>query len=194
MIYLDDNLAAYSEDDLKSMLCDISEERVEKISRLHGFGEKLRSALAYLILKEGLKLEYGSRFDKMPLWEYGPYGKPRLAGHPDIHFNLSHCEKAVACVISSDPVGIDVETIGPFDEELARYISSQREFEVIMMSPDPALAFTTLWTKKESYCKLTGHGLDSRESIIGILNSGRAIFNTQINTHARYVMTVCCLR
>ena len=191
MIYIDHNLGAYSEKDLQDMLPELSEERIEKISRLACFEDRLRSAVAFLLLKRGLQIEYGNRFNKIPRWDYGSFGKPYLADYPEIHFNLSHCEKVVVCAISSTPIGIDVETIKIFDEDLARYITSDQEFDDIMKAPDPALAFTILWTKKESFCKLTGKGLDSRESIIGIIDSCKARFQTQVNIHSGYVMSTC---
>ncbi len=38
-------------------------------------------------------------------------GKPRLSGHPSIHFNLSHSGPWVLCAVHGGPVGIDVEEV-----------------------------------------------------------------------------------
>lgn len=46
-------------------------------------------------------------------FEYGPAGKPRLAGPPDVpRFNLSHCEDAALVAVSPDvDVGVDLERV-----------------------------------------------------------------------------------
>lgn len=45
-------------------------------------------------------------------FETGAYGKPKLSGAAAQHFNLSHCDGAVACAVSHDTeVGVDVERL-----------------------------------------------------------------------------------
>ena len=77
-----------------------------------------------------------------------------------LHFNLSHCKKAVACVLSERPVGVDVETIGRYSESLARHVLSPDEFDLVSSSPTPQIPFIRLWTQKEAIVKLTGRGID----------------------------------
>ncbi len=77
-----------------------------------------------------------------------------------LHFNLSHCKKAVACVLSEQPVGVDVETIGRYSESLARHVLSPDEFDLVSSSPTPQIPFIRLWTQKEAIVKLTGRGID----------------------------------
>lgn len=145
--------------------------------------------LARDLLLRGLQEGFGIK--EMPEWGYGEFGKPFFKDYPNIHFNLSHCVRAVSCYISDRPAGIDVETVMEYDDDLARYISSPLEYEGIIRSERPDIAFTSLWTKKESYCKLTGIGLTDREAIRNILTGNDCDFKTIINEAKGYVLTSC---
>ena len=86
---------------------------------------------------------------------------PSLTSHlSPLHFNLSHCKQAIACVLSERPVGVDVESIGRYSESLARHVLSPEEFALVSSAPDPQIPFTRLWTQKEAVVKLTGRGID----------------------------------
>ena len=41
-------------------------------------------------------------------------GKPFLSAHPEIHFNITHCDGLAACAFHSHPIGIDAELPGYF--------------------------------------------------------------------------------
>lgn len=159
------------------------EELKEEIS------QKEQSIIGRKLLLRGLKLEYG--IEELPEISFEEYGKPYFLNYPKIHFNISHCDKAVTCILSKRPVGIDVESIKPFDKELAEYISTDHELASILESPDPSIAFTVIWTKKESYCKLTGRGLDTRKEIQEILFNNPTVFHSSINEAGGYVVTSC---
>lgn len=90
---------------------------------------------------------------------YGTYGKPYLLHHPHIHFNVSHSGTMAVCVVSSVPVGIDVEERHPYDDGVARLCFVDEELAWIRQQDDASHAFTRLWTRKESYLKLLGCGL-----------------------------------
>ena len=151
--------------------------------------QKEQSKIGRRLLLRGLQIEYGLSI--LPEISFGKYGKPYFKDYPDIHFNISHCDKGVACIISDHPVGIDIECINPFDKELAEYISSPEELVTILKNSCPPIAFTILWTKKESFCKLTGYGLDNRKSIQEILINNPSYFQTIINEAGGYVLTSC---
>ena len=152
--------------------------------------DRFTCAEAYLLLKQGLRELYGIEGDVE--FAYGPAGKPSLAGFPGIHFSLSHCRTAVACVISDREVGIDVEEI-QYDEGLAAAVLNSAELEQVRLSDDPALAFTSLWTRKESLLKLDGEGL--RNDLRHVLDcSGDAIFETVGMPEGAAVLVSVCSR
>ena len=76
------------------------------------------------------------------------------------HFNMSHCKKAVACVVADAEVGVDIERLGRFSEAMARPVLNDEEYAEVMAADDPDAVFTDYWTKKEAIVKLTGRGID----------------------------------
>ena len=145
--------------------------------------------LARKLLSNGLLTKYG--ISKMPHWDYGAQGKPFFKDYPDIHFNISHCKKAVVCALSVEPIGIDVECIEEYDDDLAKYIASPEEYQSITGNSNKGLAFAVLWTQKESYLKLSGEGLIDRKKIQSILIENNCNFHTVINESKGYVVTTC---
>ena len=116
------------------------------------------SLAAYLLLMEALGKEYG--ITEPPVFDFGPHGKPFLRDYPYIHFNLSHCPGAALCVVADNPVGCDIEAVpSALDMDVCRHVCSTEELAAVLAAPNPAVAFTRLWTQKEAYLKFTGEGL-----------------------------------
>ncbi len=98
-------------------------------------------------------------------FEYGPYGKPALAGEPrGLRFNVSHSgDLALVAVTRGQEIGIDVEAVRPerADEQLARRFFSPREVAALLALPEAerGAAFFACWTRKEAYIKARGDGL-----------------------------------
>ena len=155
-IYLNDDIEHF---DWQAALPLLSEQRREQCLKFrHELGRQTCAA-AYLLLCEALRKEYG--ITEKPVFEYGEHGKPAISGHPDIHFNMSHCREAVICVVSDQPVGVDIESIHRYSESLARYVMSDKEMEQILHAENPALVFTQLWTRKEAAVKRSGYGISN---------------------------------
>lgn len=129
-------------------------------------------AVAYMLLVYALKNE--GVFNALPEFGYRADGKPFLSNYPDICFSISHCRDVAACIISDVEVGVDVERVNEYDDELARAVCNDDEYRWIAGSPDSdirARTFTGLWTRKESVAKWRGTGLacDPREILRGEL-------------------------
>ena len=132
--------------DLEAALKEISEQRREQALKFKfELGQRL-CVLAYQLLKQGLREEYG--ITENPFFEYNEHGKPSIVGHPEICFNLSHCKEAVVCAVSDKPVGIDVESIREYRDSLVHYTMNDEEIQEIESSEHPASAFIRLWTMK----------------------------------------------
>ena len=141
-------------------------------------------AEVWLLLQEGLH----DRFGLTDTLEFvlSPAGKPSLARHPEIHFNLSHCAAACACIISANgEVGIDVECLQSFNEALARRVLNETELAAVRQDSDPDAAFTAWWTRKESVIKLRGSGLT--DDLPQLLPAPGVILETEM--HGRYVLS-----
>ena len=182
-LYINDNPLAI---DLESALAKMTEQRRTKVLAFkHEQGRKL-SAAAYMLLCKAIKEEYG--IDEPPVFEYSEHGKPSIVGHPEIYFNLSHCRSVAACVVSSRPVGIDVEEVREYKDSLARYVLNDEEYAMVSASSQPALEFIRLWTMKESYLKLTGDGI-TRDLKTVLADSASCHFDTKYLLSS--VLTVC---
>lgn len=146
----------------------LPEHRKSKVDFYRFEKDKKLSAGAYLLLNTLLREENITN----PTFETGKYGKAYISSHEDIHFNLSHSRKMVACAISDMEVGVDVEYIdGEIDLDIAKHYFFNSEYESIMKSHNPSNEFFRYWVLKESYMKYTGLGfnleLDQFEILIG---------------------------
>lgn len=118
-------------------------------------GKKMVSQLLLKYYRIDLSLE------KNPIRKTS-MGKPYLINHPDIHFNISHSEQVVACVVAEEPVGLDVQFCNVKNiQKLAKKVLSIEEMEQWEKSECAEKVFLEFWTKKESYLKFTGDGIRS---------------------------------
>ena len=145
----------------------LPQHRREKASRFRFDKDRKLSCGAYLLLKKLLDEEGITD----PAFKLAKYGKACISNHENIHFNLSHSNKLVACAISDREVGVDVEYIDSgIDLNIARNYFFNTEYDGIIKSPNPSDEFFKYWVLKESYMKYTGLGfnldLDSFEIIM----------------------------
>lgn len=156
-VYLFDQMEEFSDELFKRSLMLLPDERQQKATAYRQKLDQKLSVLGYVLLNYGLKNEYG--ISEKLRFCYSAKGKPYLSDYPQIHFNLSHCKNGVICAIHTSDVGVDIETVAAYDGQLAEYVSNEQELKLINKSDNKALAFTKIWTKKESLMKKTGAGL-----------------------------------
>ena len=181
--YIDDDIYGF---DLNEALAAVSPQRCEYALRYRQERDQRLCLAVYRLLQQALLLEYG--IEDLPVFIHNDNGKPMLQGHPDIHFSMSHCHEAVAVAVSDRPVGIDIETTAHYSTEVARRVMSDDEMRQIEASARPEVAFTRLWTMKESLFKLTGD--DNGGDIAHLLaNTIKYRFDTTV--HPRYIYTTC---
>ncbi len=174
--------------DIGAAMKAVGPERSAYALRYRQEKDRRLSLAAALLLQQGLREVFG--IPSLPPLCHTERGKPFIAGRPDVHFSLSHCAKLVACVVSRHPVGIDVESIAPYDGELVAVTMNADEQRRIALSARPDSAFTRLWTMKESLLKLTGEGL--RDDMRGVLDEADAYsFSCQEHSEEGYVLTIC---
>ena len=171
--------------DLQAALEEISEQRREQALKFkYEQGQRL-CVLAYLLLKQALRERYG--ITENPVFEYNEHGKPSIVGHPEIFFNLSHCKEAAICVVSDQPVGVDVEGIREYKESLVNYTMNDEEIAQIESAENPASTFIRLWTMKEATTKLIGTGISN--DMKTVLDTTKYRYTTV--DRQRYIYTVC---
>lgn len=85
-------------------------------------------------------------------------GKPIVDG---IYFNLSHSGEFVICAVSEKPVGCDIELLKDAPKRVAERTFSDAEKEHLQQfsGDEYNREFFRIWTKKESYLKMTGKGI-----------------------------------
>ena len=177
-----DHLQNFSLDD--EMAC-LPPWRRDAVMAIHHEQGKRQSVAAYRLLM--MLLERHCGISGHVAMAYHDGGKPYLPHHPNIHFNMSHCRCAVACVVAKRNVGVDIESIRRFNDSLARHVLSDDEYLMVTASPSPQREFIRLWTMKESKLKMTGTGL--RTDIKTVLYNDESIYDTIINDN--YFVTVC---
>ena len=182
MVYLNDDITHF---DWETALPLLSEQRREQTLKFkYELGRKT-CASAYLLLCEALRKEYG--ITEKPVFEYGEHGKPFIVGHPDIHFNISHCREAVLCVVSPRPVGVDVESIRSFKDSLVNYTMNPQEIAQINQAARPDVEFIRFWTMKEAVLKLSGEGISKD---LKTVLTGQEQIETQVNMEKNYIYSI----
>jgi 4'-phosphopantetheinyl transferase len=116
-------------------------------------------------------------------------GQPLLLHPEGWHISVSHSGGREAAVVSPRLVGVDIERVRPVCRALARRIFTPDERLQIELSANPALAYTRLWTMRESHAKCTGAGLRGVLALAGKpLPAGYAWRSEEKNG---YIVTVC---
>lgn len=159
-VYIDDQIERIGTEELQPLFAQLPDWRQEKAMRFKHLAGQRECAMAYLLLAQALREEYGITHTLAP-FTYTEHGKPLLSEHPDIHFSLSHCRHAVLCIVHDSPVGADIEGPRSIRPELLRYTMNEEEQADILSSPHPEMSFSRLWTRKEAVVKLTGEGIGS---------------------------------
>jgi 4'-phosphopantetheinyl transferase len=160
-----------SELDINRTHFSISPERLKKTARYFHQRDKKLSIGSELLLK--YVLNQIKILD--PVFARDEYGKPFLKNYSQVHFNLSHSEKYVACAVSDSPVGVDIEHIHDIDLTIAQHYFFGSEYHQIQNSNNKQETFFEFWVLKESYMKMTGRGfqLDLDEFAIAICQNSR---------------------
>ncbi len=166
--YITVDCASLRKDPILSNISLLPKWRRETVERIRHEQGKLESTAAYMMLMRLLHDHFNC--DEQPSFVIGQHGKPELSfssgrfmrpeGGCRLHFSMSHCRVAVACIISDEgAVGIDIERTGRMTQALVDHTMSDDEALLIRSSDDSDLQFTSLWTRKEALLKLTGEGI-----------------------------------
>ena len=183
MLYIDDQIGSL---DINKALETVGEQRRRYALRYRREHDRRLCLSAYLLLQQALRDQYG--ITSVPAFSFGQHGKPYFAHMPHIHFNISHCDDAVARVVDDAPVGVDVESIHRYDSALLPRTMSAEEQLLIAAARHPAEAFIKLWTMKESVLKLTGEGIAS--DLHTVLDAARR-YEFETSLHTNYICTIC---
>ncbi len=172
--------------ELEELLPLLPRWRLQKALSYRKDIDRFLCAKSFLMLEDMLRERFG--LSHCPEFSEKSNGKPFLQDYPKIFFNISHCHRGIACAVMDKPVGIDIEEI-QFDGDLAKVIFNPEELEAVRSADDSAVKFTELWTRKESFLKLTGEGLkDNLKDVHS--NANDVTFTTGINRSACHIHSV----
>lgn len=148
-------------EDLSRFLPLLDRDRRARAAGMKNPSARTQSILAGLLLAYAYGREYGG---EIPAISRDAHGKPAFVGRPDLwppqnppHFNLSHCDGALACALTKYPVGVDVQEAHAYDAKFRRILSESER--VWVEEADSDARFTALWTRKEAYGKALGVGI-----------------------------------
>jgi 4'-phosphopantetheinyl transferase len=142
----------------------MSPEKRARILRMRYKKDAQAALTAHRLLCYALKRTYGIE-PRPEDWGAGQNGKPYLKNIKGIHFNISHSGRVAMCAVNNEPVGVDVEMVRPFSDNVIRRIMSAEEREALASVQDRDKLFFKIWTLKEAYLKFTGSGISALDSI-----------------------------
>ncbi len=80
----------------------VTGEKREKIKRLRRAADAQRALVGDVLSRYALCTNYNLRNHEL-FFSSNEHGKPLVQTRPDIHFNLSHAGRYVACCVGDDP-------------------------------------------------------------------------------------------
>lgn len=156
MVY---TFATYTEQLPDPMTCPhilegLPQERREKILRNKMENSRKQSLGAGLLLQE-VFARCGLSMETIYVDENG---KPGADG---LFFNLSHSGSLVLCAAAGNPVGCDAEQIRTVSRKVIQRFFAPAEIRYLDQFSGQELdrEFCRIWTRKESYIKMTGEGM-----------------------------------
>ena len=185
MTYIFDRLDQYPDKAYEAHLASLPIWRGEKALQYKKLDDRKRSVLAFVLLQRALREEYG--ITEVPEFVYNEFWKPSFSNLP-IHFSLSHCKDTVACAVSDNIIGIDVENIVPYNPDVARRVCTADEFKMLEQSSNKDVEFIKLWTVKEAISKYEGMGLSLPFAEIDAMNY---LLYSKVSVNSRYVLSTC---
>lgn len=147
-----------------------------RILNKKSFHDRCASLCSQLLQFFGCSIVAGLNFRELK-FDKGRFGKPFLENDRSIPFSMTTGEQCVAmslvkCVSADECQDVGIDIASPFNYggkeelELFKEVFSEREFNALVKASDPCIAFTYLWSLKESYTKYTGTGLNTDLSLI----------------------------
>lgn len=158
-----------NEAEVQRLLPLVSSQRREESLRFKHLAGQYACLKSYELLAQLLTDHYGVPAGTALDFHIGEHGKPVLRNYPNIHFNLSHCPRAIAVIVDDKPVGIDVERFIEPKPSLLRYTMNETEVQEVELSKHPEQTFAALWTRKEALFKYLGTGI--RDNLRDILDT-----------------------
>lgn len=144
----------------------LSKERKDRMNLIKNKEQRDDFLMAEYITLEILEKEYGI-YNPNILGKAGE--KPRIL-RENKFFNRSYAKDNMVIVFDDKgEIGVDCEEILPVDYQVMDFFFTDQEKEYVKNSENQNLAFTEIWTRKESYMKYSGEGLKFQFNLLNTL-------------------------
>ncbi len=144
--------------------------------------DKKCSLAGYILLYRGVYELYGK--EKIDI-TFSENGKPMC---DFCYFNISHSDTRVICVISDQPIGVDIQKIKKHTFREKYKLFTEEENTYVNQNNDLiSLRYTEIFTKKEAAIKLLGQTISHSRLIDTFSNN--FVFDTKFDQE--YVVTIC---
>lgn len=110
---------------------------------------------------------------------FSAYGKPGLKDE-SFHYSISHAFPLAAVVVSDALIGVDVERVRPYNEEVCRILFSPGEILSVkgtQTDHERDCMYTRIWTRKEAYAKAIGYGFAAGSPVYESMGQDRKCFS-----------------
>lgn len=154
----------------------------DKIDAKKNSRDKIRSLAGYILLYRAVLELYQKTEIKI---YFNEHGKPLC---DFCFFNISHSEDRVVCVISDQPVGIDIQKVKAIKKRPKYKFFNARENEYVNCDECLFLMhYTEIFTKKEAAVKMLGESILHGCSI----DTFSSAFNFETQKSGDFITTVC---
>ncbi len=172
VIYQVDKSTISPQVDKTKLLAPLSTDEIERYNKFRFDKDKLTFGIA----RFALRYICGQMLTQPPAsisFDYNEFGKPYLPGVPNFHFNLSHSGSLILLAFCNHAaLGIDVEKYKHHVRhmDLAKSVFADSEMEQLksLETRDIIHGFYNCWSKKESFIKAKGKGLQIPLSQFGV--------------------------
>nr|MCR4733140.1 4'-phosphopantetheinyl transferase superfamily protein [Lachnospiraceae bacterium] len=150
----------------------LSAERQEAVKRFLFFKDKAICLWSGLLVRKIISERYGV---KIPEQKYGvsQKGKPFYYGS-SVQFNISHSSKKIIVGFALSDIGVDVEKIEDAPLQIMGMVFHDNEIRYVSdgVGEEQNKRFFKVWTRKESFCKCSGKGLNDDLKYVNTLEKG----------------------
>lgn len=163
------NLEDFSEEQLQAVQAALTPSRSAHILRLRHREDQIRSLAAEAAVYQLLQDHYGITDAKLHREDSG---RPYLSGC-QLYVSIAHSGHKIACAVSENPVGIDIERLRPVGKKLCDHVCLPEEKAFVLGgSPEQEnytdeevlRRFFQVWTAKEAQFKKLGTGITNFKS------------------------------
>lgn len=148
---------------LDELLSFLDLKEIDRAAKFYKEKDKYRFVICRSLLKFILSLHAKVDIKQIKIDYQTPNKKPYLSSHPSFFFNVTHSHDVGLIAVANRPIGIDIEHIDGNYEfmNLLEHFCNEKEMSFIKNATNKEQAFYSIWTRKESFVKALGTGINN---------------------------------